>query len=65
MSTITHKQAKAAEEKVTGNRFCTSCQQYKKVEDGGGWKYSGKFNENKRWACSLCFNKIRDFGGRK
>lgn len=62
---ITHKQAKAAEEKATGDRFCTTCQRYRKIAEGGGWKYTGKFKENKRWMCAECYERKRDLGGKR
>lgn len=60
---ITHLQAKAAEERVTGERFCSTCQRYRAIE-GGAFRITGKGKAVKRWQCAACAARKRNFGAK-
>jgi len=49
--TSTHGQAKIANERATGERFCTACRKYRSLEQGGAWKTT---KSSRRWVCSRC-----------
>lgn len=44
--------ANAAQHKLLGKRFCSSCQSMRPIDEG---EIIG--NKVKRWKCSLCLNK--------
>lgn len=45
-------------EKAIGQRFCTTCQNYRRLEDGEGlWKHTGKYRPISRWMCQVCVDK--------
>lgn len=54
MTNETYKQARIAEAKFTGQKFCTNCQKRKSVEGGVLFK-SGKIS---RWKCKTCAAKM-------
>lgn len=57
---VTHEQAKAAAERVLGERFCTTCQKHQKLSEGGIWKLSGSpMRPVKRWMCGPCVERRR------
>lgn len=57
---ITHKQAKVAEESITGRRYCTQCQSYKDASKGK-IKITGTTKRPvKRWQCEVCSNKMQN-----
>ena len=57
---ITHKQAKVAEESITGRRYCTQCQSYKDASKGK-IKITGTTKRpTKRWQCEVCSNKMQN-----
>lgn len=46
-----HTQVNKAYEKVTGEKFCTTCQAIRKLEDGGEWR---------RWMCWVCVSRRKE-----
>lgn len=50
-SSETAHKAIAAHERLTGSRWCSSCQGYRRLDDGGRWHVT---RSSKRWVCGAC-----------
>jgi len=45
----------AAARRITGMRFCRSCNTMRKAEEGGQWYLAGKGKREQRyWRCGIC-----------
>jgi hypothetical protein len=60
--TSTLGQAKDAHEKITGERHCSTCQRYVRIELGGEWRHA---RNTKRWLCGPCKARLEAMGGRR
>lgn len=55
MSDKTLLKVTEAQERILGERFCTTCQVYRKLAEGPGMsKTSGKGKRVTRWVCETC-----------
>jgi hypothetical protein len=49
------EKATQAHTEVTGEKFCSTCQKYQKLANGGAWQTTGK--NIRRWVCRICAEK--------
>jgi hypothetical protein len=54
----TYQKARAAEQSITGKRWCSHCQSTRAVE-GGQWKVSSN-GLHKRWRCQECSQRAKE-----